>query len=134
MDEFDKQIARAKQSYEPKPNFVENTMDQLEHQKPHRRWSMKVWVPTLAGAVAVVAIVFIAWPKPTNTDNSSTGPSKSSTSQTSQTTPSSVANDNASLDSDINSIQSSLNQSTSDQNEAEKAVNDNQSQITVPTE
>lgn len=130
MDKFDQQIAKAKPPYEPKTNFVEDTMNQLPSQKRHRRWSMKFWAPAVTGMAALAVIAFIIWPKPsvhtpTANQNSST--------QTSANAPLTTGNDDASLSSDLNSIQSSLDQSAKDQTSAESAYNDNQNQIIVPT-
>ena len=139
MDKFDEQIQNAKETYEPKSNFVENTMEQIPTQKPPRRWNPKVWIPSLAGvgAVAVIIIAFIAWPKsPTHSAAvSGQGSAGQSSQASSSVSPAAVAGaDDASLNSDLNNIQSSMNQSSSDQSSADNAVNDNTQQISVPTD
>lgn len=134
MDEFDRQIVNAKQPYEPKPNFVEGTMNQLKNQTPHRRWSIKFWAPALAGVAALAVIAFIIFPKPTNPTGVAGMTNQGGTSQASQSTSLPAGSDNASLDSDLSSIQSSMNQTGNDQSGAENAINDNQQQISVPTE
>jgi hypothetical protein len=135
MDKFEQQIVNAKKPYEPSTNFVEETMEQLKNEKPRRRWNIKVWAPALVGTVAVVAIAFIAWPKPANTTDSTNTSDQAQTSQGTQSkSAAATGSDDASLNNDLNSIQGSINQAATDQNGAENAVNDNQQQVTVPTE
>lgn len=130
MDKFDQQISKAKPPFEPKTNFVEDTMNQLPNQKPHHRWSMKIWAPAITGVVAVAIIAFVVWPRPSA---NAPATNQNSSSQPSASAPLTTGTDNASLSSDLNSIQSSLDQSAKDQTGAEGAVNDNQNQIAVPT-
>jgi len=128
MDEFDKKITNAQQSYEPKPNFVEATMEQLPEKVPKKRWNIKIWAPALAGTVAVVAIVFIVWPRPITNDSTSTNHVATPATTTPPTT------NDPSLQGDLDDVQSSMDQTSSDQSSADSAVNDNGQQITVPTE
>lgn len=133
MDEFDTSIQQAKQVYEPKKQFVEETMQKILSKQPRKQWSVKTWIPVLAGGLAVLALVFIALPtshRHTAVSTKKSTPSTSTQPNTSQT----ASTNDAGLASDLNDIASSMSQENNDQNEANTALNDSAQQITVPTD
>ena len=142
MDKFDQLIKESEKKYEPKSNFVEDTMSKISNKKPKKRFNFKIWSSVLAGGLAVIAVLFIALPhssSPTTannasatTTNKSQGVTQTTSPQASTATPA-AGTDNTSLNNDLNSVQSSINQENSDQNNANTMLNDSQNQISVPT-
>lgn len=145
MDKLDQNINEAKDTHEPSPEFVPTTMHKVEAvgTPKKRRFGWKVWAPLGGGAVVVAGIIaFILVPRMNSTTaNTTTG---AATSNTSAQTPSSIQTttgtpidptntSDAALNSDLSSIKASLNQSSSDQSAADSSINDNQQQISVPT-
>jgi len=134
MDKLDKSIKNAKQTYEPREDFVAVTMQRITGTKRKSRLGLKFWVPMLAGSLAVLILVFTALPNSgRNSSKSGGGVSQTSTpSQTASTTPSGTGNTD--LTNDLNAIDGQMNQEKSDQNNANSALNDSSQEITVPTD
>jgi hypothetical protein len=132
MDEFDKKIQNAKQTYEPKSNFAENSVEKLPIEQPKNHFNWKIWAPATAGVVAIVVVVFIVLPKPIpNNTNDISNKTDGSSSQSIAPT---AGTDDTSLQNDLNSAQASVDQTSNEQDNADSAVNDSSQQITVPTE
>ena len=143
MDKFDQSIKQAKQIHEPSNNFVEVTMQHIANHQPHKHWSIKLWVPALAGTVALVVILFVALSGVSHITSSKTTDTSSTPAQSKQraavasgsSTPVVAAGtDSASLASYLNGIDNSQSQVNSDQNSANSALNDSSQQVTVPTD
>lgn len=145
-NKFDQSIKEAQETYEPKPDFVANTINQLPSNIPKKHWGIKLWAPALVGTLAVLAIIFVAVPigdhktasKSTLLTTSTKTPASATTSSTSNNTTVASATpastDNTSLQNDINGVQSSINQENTDQASATSTINDSQQEITVPTD
>ena len=143
MDKLDDDIKSSQKNYNPSSDFVETTLQQInnQHQTAHRRF--KVWIPTLAGALVLLAIFIII---PLHDNNKSGGvfegpsSSKSSsiqsypTSQAAANGSSANGTNNASLTSDLNSVNNSISQESSDQSSANSALNDQSQEIALPTD
>ncbi len=141
MDKLDQNIEEAKETHEPSPTFVPSTMNKVEAVgTPKKRLGWKLWAPVggVVAVAAVVAIILIPHLGSTtaNTTTGSTTPSSTTTSPQAPTaTPIDPTNtSDSALNSDLNSINASLSQSSNDQSAVDSSVNDNQQQITVPTE
>jgi hypothetical protein len=137
MDKFDERIKNAQSEYTPTSGFVDRTMDEVKKRKIHRRFSLKIWAPALAGgfAVLVMAVIFVPKPAQDNVVDGNKLPSHSQkiahTVPTSSPAPISDGTDDAALAKDLSSIQDSMNQSGSDQSTVDTAVNDNQQAISI---
>ena len=90
-------------------------------------------VAYVIAAVVVLAVGLAGWQVARHHKKA---PSSNSQASTASTTPmtSADATDNASLDQDLRSIDGSLSQENTDSNAANTALNDQQSQVQVPTE
>lgn len=137
MDEFDKRIKSAKQTYEPSPEFVDRTMEEVrKHKVAKRHFGFKFWAPALAGfAVLALAVVFFL-PREIQSNIADHKPLAIShkTAQTAPTeSPAAISDgtDNASLAADLNAAQVALNQSASDQTDTDATVNDQTQAINV---
>lgn len=156
MDKFDEIIKNSSVKIQPSKDFVDKTMQKIALNKSPRHFSWKLWLPTLSGAMAVLALALIILPlnsRPTNNSSQNTNlttPANHSQSSNNKTTtnvkgnsnPSTSTNsytvaagtDNASLNSALNNINVSMNQGNSDLNTATTALNDSSQQITIPTD
>ena len=140
MDKFDEIIKNTQQKINPSETFVDATMHQIDNRQIHKRWNLKIWAPTLAGALAVLIVLFITLVPGNNNTPKSSSQTKSTTTQKQTTTqPGTVitppaGTDDASLQNNLNNIQSAINQENTDQNSATSTINDNQQEITVPTD
>jgi hypothetical protein len=138
MDEFDKRIKSAKQTYEPTPGFVDRTMEEVhKHKVAKRRFGFKLWAPALAGfAVLALAVVFFL-PREIQSNVIDHKPLPDMSQKTTQTGPTespaaiSDGTDNTSLAADLNAAQTAMNQSASDQANTDAAVNDQAQAINV---
>lgn len=141
MDKIDQQIKESAQIYEPKQEFVETTMQKVEATgAPKKRWLNWKVLTSTAGTVTVVAIAIFVFVPHSNspTASTTTGGSKAeidSQSQTAVNAPINPTNTtDTALDSDLSSVRASLTQSSSDQSTADNSINDNQQQVSIPTE
>ena len=140
MDKFDARVSRARETYKPSPGFVDQTMEEVRKHKIHRRrFGLRMWVPAVAGTVALLAIAVILVPKPAPAsvaDGSKTSLSAKKAAVAPTTTSSTSitdGTDDASLNGDLTSVESSMNQSANDQSDVDSSVNDNQQAINIPT-
>jgi hypothetical protein len=141
MDKFDETIKNARETHEPSEHFVEDTMQHVMNQQPPEHTKsrgFRLWVPIAAGAVIVIALVFVLLPSGKSKAPGSSGATNVATtggtptiSSASGALPSGTSN--ADLASDLSSVQSSMNQEGTDQNSANSALNDQSQEITVPT-
>lgn len=127
MNKFDKLIKDARVAYDPDPQFVDKTMKRIRDEKPRRRHGFKVWAPSIAGIAAVIAVVFVAVPKPAPHDVATTpGKATESRPQTESQAPVATAmlegTDDASLENDLHDIQASIRQADGDQSDVESAL------------
>jgi uncharacterized protein HemX len=85
--------------------------------------------------VVVAAVGLSAWRihKHHQTQKSATTAASSTTSNTAVSAPLAPGSNNSSLQSDLTNINGSLTQQTADQNASNTAINDQQSEISVPT-
>ena len=139
MDDFDKIIQNAEQTHQASVTFVEETMQQISSKPVKSKRGLKLWLPALISAMAVVVVVFIAVPFKNHfsgsTDDTSRVTTSQSTTKKSSTQPAaSAGTDDATLNSDLSGISTAMNQETSDQDTANGALNDSAEQITVPSE
>lgn len=141
MDNLDQHIGEAKELHEPSAEFVPSTMQKVEAiGTPKKRWlSWKVLTPAVGAVGVVLVAVFMIMPHgngpAANVATTGTTQTASSQSQVSASTPIDPTNtSDAALNSDLGSVNASLNQSSSDQSAADASINDNQKQISVPTE
>ncbi len=140
MDKFDQSIIDAQESHEPSGQFVDNTMREIGNHQPEvkRGFKMHFWIPVAVGGVVVVVLVFALLPSgktnaPGTTGKSSVATTGSPTKEQQQSGTVPAGTDNANLASDLNSVQGAMNQESTDQNGANTALNDQQQEITVPT-
>lgn len=140
MDKFDDTIKQSKPQYEPRGTFVEDTMQQINAKPKRSNRRFAIWT-SMAGAVAVLAIVFVAsplWKNVTHNSKNNTQTTAANTAQTSNTPGGNsgslpAGTDDASLASDLASIQSSQNQENTDQSSATNTLNDSSQQVAIPT-
>ena len=86
----------------------------------------------VAGAAVIVVLVLIGFTAWRIHDKHHTNTAANNTGSTAATTPSTTT-DNGSLKTDLNGINSSLNTENQDNSTAGTALNDQQNEITVPT-
>jgi hypothetical protein len=142
MDKFDESIKNARETHESSEHFVEETMQAVMNQQPDQKKThgIRFWLPIAAGAVVVIALVFIFLPTakssaPGNankTNVASTGSSAPASSAAPTAVPAGTSN--ADLASDLSNVQGAMNQESNDQSSANSALNDQQQEITVPTD
>jgi len=141
MDKFEQRVKDAREDYQPSGGFVDRTMEEVrKHKIQRRRFSLKIWAPATVGTVAVLAIAIIFAPKltPHNVIDSSKNPislPKAGAKSVPSASPAPISDgsDNASLQRDLSSVQASMAQTGSDQSNTDSAVNDNQQEISIPT-
>lgn len=141
MDKIDQHIRESAQAHAPNSQFVTATMQKIEALgAPKKHWlNWKMLAPAVGGVavVAVAVIVFTPHVSSPVANTTLTG-SKSGAdvkSQAAVSAPIDPTNTtDAALDSDLGSVQASLSQSSSDQSAADSSINDNQQQISIPTE
>jgi cytoskeletal protein RodZ len=137
MDEFDKVIQDAAETYQPSTTFVEETMQKISSKPVRSKHGLRLWLPMLISGLAVVALIFVALPVKNRFFATTDNTARTSTSQdksTKSTGQAATGTDDASLNSDLSSIGTAMNQESSDQDTANGALNDSAEQITVPTE
>jgi uncharacterized membrane protein len=130
MNNFEQSIKDAQDTHQPSPDFINRTMQQISEQQPkaRKRWTIKLWIPALAGGLAIIAVIFFAFPSPATAPKAPVIHVANTS-----TVPIAAGTDNASLESDLNSVQGSMSQENTDQNSANTAINDNLYEISVPT-
>jgi hypothetical protein len=135
MDKFEQHIKSAQNIQQPNNNFVDKTMSQIELGSNNSRRGFKTWGPIFAGAVVVLAIIFLVLPiNAKKTTSVKLNPASKPSNAVADTTGSaSNGTDDASLTSDINSINSSIGQENVDQVSTNSALNDQSQEIVVPT-
>jgi hypothetical protein len=143
MDKFDQTIKNAHEAYEPKEQFVDNTMHEVMDQQmgSKKEWrGFRLWAPVAAGTVVVIALVFVLLPGSTapstakNGATNNTGKTTASANEQAESDTVPSGSGNASLASDLSSVQGAMSQEGADQNSANSALNDQQQEITVPTD
>lgn len=140
MDDFDKIIRNAEQTYQTSATFVEDTMQQISLKPTTPKRGLRLWLPVLISGMAVIAVVIVASPlkghffSPNDSAITTSSNNQGSGEKSSSQQPTSAGTDDASLSSDLNGIGTAMNQESTDQNTANGALNDSAEQITVPTE
>jgi len=129
MDKFEQQIKDSKPEIEPSGDFKAQTMAKIE-EVPKKRFGFNKYLPVGLGAVLVLIVALVLVVPSLKSNTSSTNNSGAATQSTA---PASTNADLTSLNNDLSSIGAGLNQENSDQSFANTALNDNQQQITVPT-
>jgi len=133
MDEFDDSIKAAQHAIEPRKDFVETTMKQIQLTKPHKKRGLKLWIPSAAVGAALVMGAVLLFPGLFSTNSQPTTTQSTLSSHTSAPATPAAGSDNASLQNDLDTINSSMNKEAGDQSAADSAINDNSQQIAVPT-
>ena len=135
MDKFDQAIKNAQKDSKPTSDFVERTMNQIGKHSKKRGWSPKIWLPALAGSLAVIAVLVLTIAPLSHTLKSSTQNPQPTQSQPVASSGSATSGTNtASLTNDLNGINSAINQENNDQSSANNALNDQSQEITIPTD
>jgi hypothetical protein len=135
MDKFDESIKNSQQTIEPKPDFVDQTMNRINKKSVSKGFRYKLWLPIAAGVAVVLLIIFIALPSSTNDASLNKANSVANSTPQTEKVATAVApgSDNASLQNDLNGVQTAFNQESADQNGANSTLNDSQQEIAIPT-
>lgn len=134
MNKFDDLIKEAKTVYEPEADFVDKTMARIINRKSRRLFSVKIWVPALAGSLAVVALVMTTLPSMDMKNNNSAKVAADERTQknpnsSTSSAPNVAGADNASLERALNELATVASGIDTDQAEVEAAFNDGSNQI-----
>jgi hypothetical protein len=134
MDKFDESIKDAQTTYQPSKDFVDTTMSRLADTQPSRARSSKKWYGVVAAALALIALVIgIGVYRHHSTGPVAVVTGGTSATPTTTTTQPPAGSDDAALTASLNDVSTSIAQENNDQTAATTALNDNQQQITVPT-
>jgi cytoskeletal protein RodZ len=143
MDKFEQSIREARRNHEPAHDFVNSTMQLLQTKHSRKRWSLRLLVPIVAGAVVIVIVLVVFVIRPGSVGNNSKSQSSNQFAQNSGQSQdsdspsngqsSAADTSNSSLRNELNGIQSTINQENTDQSSANSSLNDSQNQITIPT-
>jgi len=143
MEKLDQTIKDTSGDYEPKKQFGDEAMQAVMNEQTDprkKRHGFRLWIPAAAVAMIAAVLIFVLLPNDTKSkspsvksgDKVAANNASKTGSAESDTIP--AGSSNASLASDLSDVQGAMKQEGSDQSTASAALNDQQHEITVPTE